>query len=107
MRSRYSAFSLKKFDYLKNTFTTGLFSKKQIQANEEWAQSVQFTKLEILFHEENQKTGKVEFKAYFYELGIPESTIENASEKTEQCHHEKSKFRKQNEKWLYDGVYLS
>lgn len=92
MRSRYSAFVVKDFEYLFETTdpqTRNLFDHK---ANEIWAQSVTFTALEIVSTSEEGTKGKVEFKAHFLEKG---------SAKT---HHEMSRFRKSKGFWLFrDG----
>ena len=94
MRSRYTAFTLANVDYLlrswsKNTVDTSAKAKKELKT---WAQSVTWVKLEVIkasLGKENDTTGTVEFKAFFYENGQL------------QCIHENSFFEKENGHWVY------
>ncbi len=89
MRSRYSAFAMKKIDYLEKTTHPQALDQFNRQSNEAWAREAEFTKLEILNSLDEGNKGRVEFKAY-YNMG-GESHI----------HHEKSQFRKQNGIWYF------
>ena len=89
MRSRYSAFCVVDMDYLQQTTDLQVRFDFDEKANEEWARSSQFTKLEIIKTEEAGTKSIVEFKAYF-KMDEKEST-----------HHEISTFRKSNGAWFY------
>jgi SEC-C motif-containing protein len=91
MRSRYSAYCLKNFDYLRETTDPQALGSIDHRANQEWAESVEFIKLEILKAEEEKNKGIVEFKATFKEIGKDEIHV----------HHEHSKFRKQQGLWYF------
>ena len=86
MRSRFSAFAIPNGEYLMETTlpTKRKFhNKKDLQ---EWGESNEWTKLEILKSTLNQ----VEFKAYYNdENGKP------------QIHHEHSLFKNVNRRWYY------
>ena len=94
MRSRYTAFTLANVDYLlkswsKNTVDTSAKAQKELKT---WTQSVTWVKLEVIkasLGKENDTTGTVEFKAFFYENGQL------------QCIHENSFFEKENGHWVY------
>lgn len=91
MRSRYSAYSKGKIDYLVSTThpsTRHRFSKKEIEA---WSRSNKWLKLEII---ESLPT-IVEFRAHYMQ-GIDPPKI----------HHERSSFVLENDKWYYiDGIF--
>jgi SEC-C motif-containing protein len=91
MRSRYSAYSTGKVDYLVSTThpsTRHRFSRKEIEA---WSKSNKWLKLEIV---ESLPT-VVEFKAHYMQ-GIDPPKI----------HHERSTFVLENGKWYYlDGIF--
>lgn len=89
MRSRYSAFAVKAYDYLEETLDPQTISDFDHEGNREWGDSVEFVKLEILSAEEIKNKATVEFKAYFKKEGV------------ELIHHEISKFRKQNGLWYF------
>lgn len=96
MRSRYTAYCLKNFEYLQET--TDPQADVNHLANQEWALSVEFLKLEILRAEIDKNKGTVEFKATFKEIGKEEIHV----------HHELSKFRKQGGVWYFrDGRIIS
>lgn len=86
MRSRYSAYVMQAVDYL--ITTTHNSTRKNHSKSDvlEWSKSNQWLKLEVL--EATETT--VEFKAYFLDSRLKA-----------QMHHEKSFFRKENEKWFY------
>lgn len=86
MRSRYSAYCLKKIDYIiESTYPTErkFYPKAKLL---DWADSVQWIKLEIVA----ARREYVEFKAYFTE-GNPEIRV----------HHEKSLFKQENGSWYF------
>lgn len=89
MRSRYSAFCVVNMDYLFNTTDLQVRYEFDRSANEAWAKSAQFKKLEIIKTEESGTKSIVEFKAYFQADG------------QEHVHHEISTFRKSNGAWFY------
>lgn len=94
MRSRYSAYCLKNFDYLEETTDPQAIGEVNHAANQEWAESVEFLKLEILATSVDKNKGLVEFKASFKEKGKDEIHV----------HHELSKFRKHQGVWYFrDG----
>ena len=86
MRSRFSAFAIPNGEYLMETTLPAkrkFDNKKDLQ---EWGESNEWTKLEILKSTLNQ----VEFKAYYNdENGKP------------QIHHEHSLFENVNGRWYY------
>lgn len=86
MRSRFSAFAIPNGEYLMETTLPAkrkFHNKKDLQ---EWGESNEWTKLEILKSTLNQ----VEFKAYYNdENGKP------------QIHHEHSLFKNVNRRWYY------
>jgi SEC-C motif-containing protein len=90
MRSRYTAFATHKFEYLVQTTDPQTRMQMDMKANEEWARSSKFSKLEILNSSEDGNKGLVEFKAT-YQTG----------EEPQQVHHEFSKFRKQAGVWYF------
>lgn len=94
MRSRYCAFILKDFAYLRETHDVQTLDPGLQNANEEWAKAVQFESLSILKSEEAGTKGIVEFKVNYKE-GDEIKT-----------HHEISRFRKQSGRWYYkEGRY--
>lgn len=93
MRSRYTAFSLQKMDYVVETTDPQARAEMDLKANEEWARTSKFLKLEVISSSNEGNKGTVEFKAWF-KVGDGE----------EQLHHEISKFRKQAGVWYFrDG----
>ena len=91
MRSRYTAYCLKDFAYLQATTDPQGLGEINHQANQEWAESVEFLSLEIIKSEIDKNKGVVEFKATFKEIGKDEIHI----------HHELSKFRRQQGEWFF------
>jgi len=94
MRSRYSAFVLANVDYLilswsSKTRDNSTKAKKELK---NWAKSVTWVKLEVINSNkglENDTTGTVEFKAFFYENGKLD------------CIQENSFFEKEHNHWVY------
>lgn len=96
MRSRYSAYVLKRIDYLCATTHPDKRTSNLATEIAEWAAQVDFFKLKILSTwrgRAQDKTGKVEFIAYYQRAG-----------KDEQM-HETSRFRRYKSRWVYfDGM---
>lgn len=90
MRSRYSAFATQNLDYVQETTDPQTILNFDMKANEEWARSSKFLKLEILKATDEGNKGIVEFKATFQPTGGEP-----------QVHHEISKFRKQAGQWYF------
>jgi len=89
MRSRYTAYTQKNFDYIEQTMQGAplkAFDRKQAQA---LANETKWLKLEILYCEENADEGTVQFMAFFQFQG------------KDQMMHEISTFQKINGKWFY------
>jgi SEC-C motif domain protein len=89
MRSRYSAFAVKAYEYLEETLDPQTVSHFDHAGNREWGDTVEFIKLEIISAEEIKNKAVVEFKAYFKKDGV------------ELLHHEISKFRQQSGIWYF------
>ncbi len=93
MRSRYTAFCLKNIDYIVETMDPQVRLEFDHKANEEWARSSEFLKLEVIQATQEGNKGTVEFKAWF-----------KTGDGPEQVHHEHAKFRKQAGVWYFkDG----
>lgn len=91
MRSRYSAFVLQLGDYLFTTYHVDY--RGNLTAEQLAEKTVEWKNLQIIDSDTGEKTGFVEFKAWF---------IHN---KQLSCHHERSNFVKSHEQWLYcDGI---
>lgn len=89
MQSRFSAYVVKAYDYLKETTDPQTTFEFDHAANAEWGNRVQFQKLEILNSEENRNKATVEFKAHLLDQGKP------------LVHHEISRFRRLEGIWYY------
>jgi len=98
MRSRYVAFTKANVDYLMRSHHSTTRPLKDRKNIEQWAKSVQWMGLVILFTDAGQANdtrGIVEFKALFMENGQLQQL------------HEKSFFEREFGKWLYKtGVQL-
>lgn len=94
MRSRYCAFVLKDFAYLRETHDPQNFDPQLQNSNELWANTVQFEGLNVLKSEDAGNKGTVEFIVKYKEGG------------EDKTHHEISRFRKQSGRWFYrEGRY--
>jgi SEC-C motif domain protein len=94
MRSRYSAFAVRDFNYLQATHDPETLPQFDLDSNRLWANKVHFLKLAVLESKESSEAASVEFKAYFRD------------EDQVHCHHELSQFRKIGPKWYYSqGSY--
>jgi SEC-C motif-containing protein len=93
MRSRYSAFVLGNIKYLHQSHhSASRPSKSENKEIEKWAKSVHWLKLEVIQTTKGKikdKTGTVEFKAFFMENGKVNII------------HENSLFCLENEHWVY------
>lgn len=92
MRSRYTAFTKGKVDYLLKTHEPGSRPAKERNKMLKWMNSVEWLGLVILNTEKGQikdSTGKVEFRAIYIEDGFTQAI------------HEKSIFVKHKGNWLY------
>lgn len=99
MRSRFSAYATSQIEYLLRSTHPSTRKFHNADDIENWAKSNAWEKLEIISKsagEANDKSGTVEFKAYFTDAdGKP------------QIHHEHSNFRKELGKWFFvDGKVL-
>lgn len=90
MRTRYTAFVQQDMHYILETTDPQARGNFDQKANEEWARSSEFIKLEILKAKEEGTKGLVEFKATFKD-----------KEGNLHTHHEISKFRKQAGIWYF------
>lgn len=89
MRSRYSAFSLGRLgDYLLETWHPD--SRPTVSAAAMGAADTDWVKLEVVDNEQQGDTATVEFKAFWRD---EDGQI--------QLHHEKSRFVRQDGRWLY------
>ena len=83
MRSRYSAFVLANIDYLMSSWSSKTCdsSAKAKKELKNWTKSVTWVKLDVMNSNnglENDTTGTVEFKAFYYENGSLECIQENS-----------------------------
>jgi SEC-C motif domain protein len=98
MRSRYTAFTTANADYLMRSHYSKTRQVKEIRSIKKWTESVQWIGLVILRTDAGQAsddTGYVEFKALYLEAGQLQEI------------HEKSFFKRENQKWVYvSGVHF-
>ena len=92
MRSRYSAFNVDDIDYIKQTSTGAALKKFDYVATKEWANSVIWQKLEVQSASQDGDVGFVEFVVTY---------LDNDHTQTL---HEKSKFKRLNNRWFYSGA---
>lgn len=92
MRSRYTAYTLAKIDYIKATMRGDALVGFQAIEAERWAKRVCWIRLEV-FHStiENETTGYVEFEASFVDHARLKSI------------HEHSQFIREEGQWYYVG----
>ncbi len=92
MRSRFTAYTEANIDYIERTMQSPALDNFNAQTAKEWADRVEWLKLEVINSSVNQATGFVEFLAYF---------IENNQK---HIMHEISEFHLINDQWFYvDG----
>jgi SEC-C motif-containing protein len=92
MRSRYTAYTLRNWDYLIQTTHSSERSEKTRKAFEKWGKSVEWLKLEVLGSKKGglqDDEGEVTFVAFYEEEGEEHSIRES------------SKFLKENGRWTY------
>ncbi|WP_418964511.1 YchJ family protein [Cetobacterium sp.] len=94
MRARYSAFEKGDIEFIVETHHPETKENMDIEETRKWALNSEWLGLEIVSTEngtENDSEGIVEFKAFYKENG------------KEIVHHEKSRFVKVDNQWLYYG----
>ena len=92
MRSRYCAFILQLGEYLFNTYHIDFRGDLTVEQLSE--KSLDWKNLQIIDTQTRDKTGFVEFKAWY----INDGQLAN--------HHERSNFVKDHDQWLYcDGTF--
>ncbi|MCP3870230.1 MAG: YchJ family protein [Gammaproteobacteria bacterium] len=95
MRARYSAFAMRKIDFLSNSLHPDHREDHDAPATRRWAENSEWLGLEIRSTTAggaSDDEGVVEFIATFKEKGVIRR------------HHEKSQFRKEGDTWYYvDG----
>ncbi|STY29594.1 putative SEC-C motif domain protein [Legionella wadsworthii] len=97
MRSRYTAYTMGKIDYIKNTMKgKALIGFNELEAKQ-WAQTVRWIHLKVIDSSmPHPEKGFVEFAARFSD----QSKIQTI--------HEISEFQKENDRWFYvNGVHKS
>jgi SEC-C motif-containing protein len=96
MRSRYTAYVRKNFDYIVATTDPELRDLLDHDANRDWMNSSIFTGLQVLNSSDNGNSGTVEFIARYRRAGA------------EHSHHERSQFRKHRGRWYFrDGAAVT
>lgn len=101
MRSRYTAYSMAKVDYLIATWhpskQPGLIRQDLLQS----AESTTWLRLQVMRSSQQGTVGTVEFNAWY-----SDNEADEGSEKNEvNCLHEISRFEKVGDQWFYvDGV---
>jgi SEC-C motif-containing protein len=97
MRSRYVAFTTANVNYLMRSHHSETRPVKEKQQIKKWAQSVQWMGLTILNAQQGEAAddiGYVEFRALYMEDGQMQQI------------HEKSLFKRENQRWVYvSGVH--
>jgi len=97
MRSRYAAFTTANVDYLMQSHHSDNRPIKERKQIKKWAESVQWMGLVILNTQGGEitdNTGYVEFRALYLEEGKMQEI------------HEKSLFKRENQKWVYvSGIH--
>ncbi len=95
MRSRYVAYVLAKGEYLMKSHHSSTRPTKEKKSIVSWAKSVKWMELDVLTVSKggkNDKSGSVEFKAFYYDSqGV-------------QMIHENSQFIRENGYWVYLGA---
>jgi SEC-C motif-containing protein len=93
MRSRYSAYTVHAVDYILETCTKDNKNPIDPKQTREWSEKSQWLGLKILSVEKgavSDTEGSVEFEAIYERDGLKD------------VHYEKARFKKQDDKWLYD-----
>jgi SEC-C motif domain protein len=89
MRSRYTAYTLARIDYIEATMLPPASNDFSPDEAHHWARSVKWEKLTVHQTSINGDEGTVEFTAFFFN-GKRRETL-----------HEKSLFRRQEDRWFY------
>lgn len=93
MRSRFSAFAIPNSEYLLETTLPSKRKYHSKNALQEWGETNEWTKLEII---DKPFLNKVEFKAFYID-----------DEGHQQIHHELSTFKMIQNRWFYvSGEFL-
>ncbi|MDR0455078.1 MAG: YchJ family protein [Treponema sp.] len=93
MRSRYTAYVEHAIDYIVETCTKDEKDKIDIRQTRAWSEKSKWLGLKVLSSERggpDDAEGKVEFQASYEMDGLRDT------------HHEKAKFIKKDDRWLYD-----
>jgi SEC-C motif-containing protein len=93
MRSRYSAYVEHEIDYIINTCVHRDKDDIDYKSTRDWSERSTWLGLKIISTEMGgpvDAEGTVEFEASYEQNGLKD------------IHHEKAKFKKQNDEWLYD-----
>jgi len=93
MRSRYTAYTQNNFDYLTDTMKDPAAKRFDLDSARDWADKVEWIRLEVISTKAEPTKGYVEFLAYFYENNKRHAM------------HELSEFHLEDGKWYYvDGT---
>lgn len=95
MRSRYTAYTQGNLDYIEKTMKGEALERFNRSASEKKPQEMEWLKLDVLFSEEEEDIGTVQFIATFRMAG------------EEHFMHEISSFQKVDGKWYYTKGILS
>jgi SEC-C motif-containing protein len=93
MRSRYSAFCIKDMSHIVKTTHPKSRQGFNREAHQEWADTSEFFKLEIIKASQVGDSGLVEFKAHSKKKGDAKDEID--------VHHEVSSFRRDKGTWFF------
>ncbi len=91
MRSRYSAYALKKLDHLKNSLIPSDQAQHDPEGVRQWAESATWLGLTVHSASDDGKTGSVEFTAAYEVDGA------------RQEHRESAVFKRLDGRWYYAG----
>jgi SEC-C motif-containing protein len=107
MRSRYSAYVSKHYQYLLNTYAQSKQQNLSIDQLQQGADETQWLKLDVLSAFEDSDVGEVEFIAYY---SVQDSNDPKGRAGTSDFYamHERSRFVKEADGWRYlDGEMLN
>lgn len=77
MRSRYTAYTLSKIDYIKNTMAGKALKKFDFASSLTWSQSIDWQNLKVIFSKIiDDTTGVVEFVAHYTHQNQPQKLSE-------------------------------
>jgi SEC-C motif-containing protein len=98
MRSRYTAYAEHEIDYIINTCVHRGSEDIDPKSTREWSEQSKWLGLKIISTEKggiSDNEGIVEFEALYERSGLKET------------HHEKARFKKQHDEWLYEEGSLT